>query len=150
MPTTSTVPFPRFKLPNIGRFPHLLGRDAAIFRRFLDTPRAQQYIGFDFDIKVGIYAKDAIQNPSPDANLLAGTLAKRIDAVAFIDQNTLDLIEVKDSNIANALGQLLTYKQLFQDTYPNLTVDHLLIVTEKQDPDLQPIVQQFGLQIAIV
>ena len=150
MPTTSTVPFPRYKLPNIGRMPHLLGRDADLFRKFLLTDAALGYIGFDFDIKVGEYAKQAALASSPQANLEAGTLAKRIDAIAFHDTNHVDLIEAKAENLPAALGQLFIYRDLFKNTYPQFATQALIVITSRDDPEVHTLAKQYGITILVV
>lgn len=130
--------------------PHLLGRDAELFRRFLLTEEAQQYIGFDFDIKVGEYAFQAATNPSPEAKLEAGTLAKRIDAVAFHDANHLDLIEAKADNLPAAIGQLFVYRDLFLVTYPQFITQKLIVITSRLDPEITTLANQYGISILVV
>lgn len=82
--------------------------------------------------------------------LALGTLAKRIDAFAFLSATTYDLVEVKPDNPAQATGQLLSYRALARDTYPQLTLRNLLLITAREDDDLLPITRQMGIQVIII
>lgn len=148
MPTTSTTPAPRFQRDSYTRFAHLFPRDAELWKRYLLTPDSTQYIGFDYDIKVGKHALAAIHTPSPQANLEAGTLAKRIDVVAFLDNTTVDLIEVKPHQPALAAGQLNLYLNLFNITYPHLYVRKLRLITASIDDEAIAIVKSQSIDVA--
>lgn len=150
MPTSSLIPFPRFTTQDTTNLPHLFPRDLAIWKKYLLTPDAQTYLGFDYDIKVGQAQIDLLELNTAENRLKAGTLAKRIDVVAFLSPSTVDLVEVKSENVPAALGQLITYKQLFKDTYPQFLTVSLLLVTDHNDPDLLPILKLHNVKLIYI
>jgi hypothetical protein len=117
---------------------------------WLPTPPAHEYIGFDYDIKVGINAQEALNNPTPETMLQLGTLAKRIDAVAFINPSTVDLIEIKATHLAAAYGQLLLYKDLWTKTYPTITIRRLIIITQRIDDETLSILNRANIAVYTV
>lgn len=150
MSTTSIIPNPRYRRSDLVKFPHFGVGDAEIFSKFLLSTAADKYVGFDYDIKVGAYALESVSNPTPKARLEAGTLAKRIDAVGFINSTTLDIIEVKANKIHSALGQILAYNELFKTTYPILKINDLIIITAFDDPELVRFARSFGVKVFII
>lgn len=150
MSTTSIIPSPRYRRTDLVKFPHFGKGDAEIFTKFLQSNLSDKYVGFDYDIKVGAYALESTTNPTPKARLEAGTLAKRIDAVAFIDATTLDIIEVKANKIHSALGQILAYNDLFKSTYPILKINDLIIITAFDDYELIRFARSFGVKVFII
>lgn len=150
MPTTSLVPTPRYQQRDTTTFAHLFPRDRSLWRAFLADPRSDLYIGYDYDVKVGAAAKRAIAAPTPENMLALGTLAKRIDAVGFITPLKLDIIEIKPENPAAATGQLLSYQSLFIDTYPQLSVRHLVLVTTRDDDELLAITRAYGIIVHVL
>jgi len=99
---------------------------------------------------VGQAAIAAVNDPTPDNMLLAGTLAKRIDAVGFKTPTTLDIFEVKPENAHAAVGQLIAYERLFRLTFTGLTLSKLVLVTERFDVDLMPLAEAMGVRVIIV
>jgi hypothetical protein len=150
MSTTSIIPSPRYRKTDLIKFPHFGIRDAEILSLWLKSLPDDKYVGFDYDIKVGKYAEDSVTNTSPQARLEAGTLAKRIDCVAFHTPIELDIIEVKANKIHSALGQLLSYNSLFKTTYPILKVKDLIIVTAYNDVELVRFAQSYGVKVFVL
>ena len=150
MPHTSLYPFPRYKTTDLNTFSHMFPRDASIWRRWLPSTSAHQYIGFDYDIKVGLAAQQALQNPTPDAMLQLGTLAKRIDAVAFVNPSLVDLIEIKATHLPAAYGQLIIYRDLWRTTFPTLPIRNLILVTQSIDYETFHIFTSSGITVYIV
>lgn len=136
MPSTSVIPFPRYARTDTVRFAHLFPRDRILWLKFLDSELSKQYIGFDYDIKVGQYAQEQISVGDSGSRLVAGTLAKRIDVVAFRSPSLIDIVEVKPGNPQNAIGQLLLYEDLFGKTYPQLQINQLVLVCEREDQEV--------------
>lgn len=147
MPTTSLIPFPRYNRTDTNSLTHLFARDRELCLKFLASPHADPYIGFDYDVKVGQAAIDAIKHPTPDNMLKVGTLALRIDLVAFHTPTRLDIIEIKPESGSQAVGQLLAYKHLFSSTYPQIHIDNLLLVIQHISPDLIPWARAEGVHV---
>lgn len=150
MSTTSIKPFPRYTRENVHKFAHFGKGDAEVFSRFLKSQLSEKYLGFDYDIKVGKFAVDALDNPTPEAKLQSGTLAKRIDVVAFRSLFTLDIIEVKANKIHSAVGQILAYQRLFKNTYTDLIVEDLVIITAFRDQELIEFAESQDIKVFVL
>jgi len=150
MPSTSLIPFPRYDGQPLLSYAHLNSKEVPLWHRFLANKAASQYIGFDYDIKVGKYAIDAINAPTPENMLLLGTMAKRIDVVGFFMPHGVDIFEVKPERTTNALSQLLFYKQLFIQTFPDINVRSLIVVSDRYDEEVSTFAKSLDITIIIV
>lgn len=150
MPSTSLIPSPRYDGQPLASYAHLNVKEVPIWNRFLANKRAAEYIGFDYDIKVGKYALDAISNPTPDNMLLLGTMAKRIDVVGFYMPYGIDIFEIKPDRISNGLSQLLLYKQLFIQTFPDINVRSMILVSDRNDEEVNSFAKSLDITVLIV
>lgn len=122
--------------------------DIAIWERFLDK-YAEQYTGFDYDIKVGTGAPIEPGLASNYAHMI-GTLSKyRIDCVGH-SNSSIDIIEVKPAASTTAIGQLVMYTKLFMEDFsPDLKVRGV-IVTDREMPDMKLLTEHLGFGYYIV
>lgn len=150
MPSTSLIPFPRYDGQPLASYSHLNVKEVVIWHRFLANKLAADYIGFDYDIKVGKYALDAIKAPTPDNMLLLGTMAKRIDAVGFYMPHGVDIFEVKPERMSNGLSQLLLYKNLFVQTFPDINVRSMIILSDRSDDEVESFAKSLYITVVIV
>jgi hypothetical protein len=150
MPSTSLIPFPRYDGQPLVSYAHLNSKEAPLWNKFLANKQASQYIGFDYDIKVGKYALDAINSPTPENMILLGTMAKRIDVVGFFMPHGVDIFEVKPERITNGLSQLLLYKQLFIQTFPDINVRSMILVSDRNDEEVNSFAKSLDITVVIV
>src|SRR3990172_4555096 len=124
---------PKFPAEKLQWYPHMFPRDIEIWVRFLDK-YAELYTGFDYDIKVGTGAPVKPGTPANYARM-QGILSKyRIDAVGY-SNSQIYIIEVKPEASTVALGQVVTYIELYKrDFNPSLPVKGM-IVTDRELPD---------------
>lgn len=117
------------------KYPHMFPEDIAIWERFLKVYK-DDFLGFDYDVKVGSVPDfpDGLDNSIYKAgNIL---WKKRIDAVGY-KKDGIYIIEVKPNAGMSALGQIITYRQLYIEEFnPNDKVFGA-IVTDKPDLDLK-------------
>lgn len=108
--------------------------DIPIWERWLKQ-HAGEFDGFQYDVRVG-RGRPAPQGFAPEFKKDISDLTRlRIDAIA-IKGPTAALIEIKQTAGASALGQILTYRELYADEPGSLVVVGLLIVTDNPHPDL--------------
>jgi hypothetical protein len=108
--------------------------DVPIWERWLQI-HAGEFDGFQYDVRVG-RGRPAPAGFAPEFQKDIRDLTRlRIDAIA-IKGPTAALIEVKQAAGASALGQILTYRELYADEPGALIVVGILIVTDNPHPDL--------------
>lgn len=61
--------------------------------------------------------------------------------------HTCWLIEVKTVLNCEAIGQVLSYRYLFAQEYPQLPIKGFAIVCSQGDPDLEPICEELGINV---
>lgn len=144
MPTQS----PQFPAEKLRVYPHMFPLDIAIWERFLDN-FAKQYTGFDYDIKVGLGTPPPPNTPPAYARM-QGILSKyRIDVVGY-DNSRIYIIEVKPEASTVAIGQVVSYMQLYQrDFNPSLPLKGV-IVTDRELPDIRHLTEQLGFDYYVV
>ena len=136
---------PRFSPEILSKYPHMAPQDIPVWEAFL-REQASQFTAFDYDVRVG---KGIDPGPTyndetrQDAILLT---QKRIDAVGFRD-NEVWIIEVKPQASISALGQLLTYTELFiAYKKPDLTV-RSVVVCNSVDQEVRDIFKKHNITV---
>ena len=126
-----------------GPFVHMSQEEKAIWIRWLQAG-GTQFAPFKYDIRVG----DGLQMPPGSSGYAVRSAyaltTKRIDALYF-DGTTSVIVEVKRRAGAGAVGQLITYRDLYEKT-PGFTGDtRMLLVTDELQPDMAPVLRQSGI-----
>jgi hypothetical protein len=122
--------------------------DIPIWERWL-TKHATEYDGFQYDVRVG-RGRPAPPGFPPEFKKDIQDLTRlRIDAVGIVGP-AADLIEVKQTAGASALGQILTYKELYQDEPGARAVRQMLIVTDNPHPDLLSAARKLNVLVETV
>jgi hypothetical protein len=129
------------------RYTHLLPHDAPILTAYL-TEHGHRYTFIDFDLRVG-----AGRDPGPDFDnnirMMALDLSRRrCDAVGW-DGTTGTIIEVTNAAGTTALGQLITYANLYKQDHPNQTPPHLIIVARTMQTDMATAYTALGIEIQL-
>ncbi len=141
-------PKPFYDPKKLHRYPHMFPGDIAIWERFLEK-HAEEYTGFSYDIKVGKGAKLPSSTPEEYARM-ADILSKyRIDVVGF-KPGLIEIIEVKPEASTVAIGQVMSYVELYKrDFKPTLPVIGA-IVTDRFIPDINYLTKLNNINYYIV
>ena len=128
----------------VQEFKHMLPRDAKLWQRFL-FHHQDYFERFDYDVRVG----DGVDiGPGfPDFAVTQAKLLtqKRIDAVGY-HGTEIWVIEAKPDAGLSALGQLLGYRVLWNNQYPQQPVTYLAIVTDFLGPDEITFYEHYGIK----
>lgn len=139
---------PDFPPELLRKYPHMFPNDIIIWERFL-LKHANEFTGFDYDIKVGSVPKfpDGLDTGIYKAGEILWK--KRIDAVGH-KADELIIIEVKPNAGPSAIGQVLGYVQLYRDEIKPAQKVSGMIVTDRPDLDLYKIAENNLIQIEAV
>ncbi len=125
-------------------YPHLLQPDIELWEDFLEG-HSDNYTHFDYDVRVG-----EGRDPGPDYSDKIRQMGidlsqRRIDVVGHRADH-IDIIEISVYAGIKAIGQLMVYPQLYQDTFhPSLTLQPILICREISS-DVAPYTVEFGIR----
>lgn len=123
-------------------------RDKEIWERFIEKyPDAYKEAQYDFHIGDGPKFNTLMDD---DTDLNQDMLYRlRIDVVG-INDNQIDIIEIKPNAGPSTIGQVMGYYKLYvRDEEPKKKVG-LVIVTDKENPNMVWLCQQDGVQLIIV
>lgn len=116
------------------KYPHLLPLDIQIWDAYLDQTDLDRH-QIAYDVRVGTPAETLPEWPSKYKAMSWDLTMKRIDAVLFLPREII-VVEITHTCGFTALGQILSYPKLYQETYfPDLPVNPLL-VTRRLLPDM--------------
>jgi len=138
----------RFKYEKLSKYPHLRPEDIEIWERFI-FKYPYFFESVDYDVRVGEgqkYSKSAPENIRED---LRGLTQKRIDVVGYVG-NTTHIVEVKPRAATTAIGQVLTYEELYKIDFPEETNIIKTIITDHEVPDIATIVEKYNINIFVV
>ena len=139
---------PRHPANKLFRYPHMFPLDIKIWDRFLDL-FATNFLGFDYDIKVGSGSPIEPETPDNYARMQTVLSKYRIDAVGYTD-GPIYIIEVKPDAGTIAIGQIETYRRLYErDFNPSRPVVGM-IVTDREIPDMKYLTSMMGIMYYIV
>jgi hypothetical protein len=129
------------------RFPAFLEKETNIWNAYL-TQHPGQFQTLDYNVRVG---KGFDPGPSFTDSARRDAIMNsqlRIDVVGY-DGAAWWLVEVKVRAGAGAVGQLLQYKRLFQDAYPEKKPLKLMMVTDRPKLGLDLMCAEYdvGLQV---
>jgi len=141
-PHPSTVP------PTVQKkYPHMMPADILIWSRYLSSdPFPDASVAYD--LHVGTPA-GPLEGLSPEYERMAAALStKRIDAVVYKPRSTL-IVEVKPYAGAGAIGQVLTYRLLYERDFPGCHVPIPVIVTDQPQLDTPWLCNQLNIQLIV-
>lgn len=130
------------------RYPHMLADEARIWTKFLQTTQLD-FIKIDYDVHLGHGILPVPGEPDFMKDLKLAVTRKRVDAVA---ETTADiwLFEVKPRISMSALGQLITYFELYQDEYHPTKGVMLAALGEREAPDIRAAFDLYAVNIILV
>lgn len=137
-----------FKFEKRTNYPHISMRDKAIWERFIDKyPDAYKQCQYDFHIG-DAPPFNTLDDDDTDRN--QDMLYRlRIDVVAGSPLG-IDLIEIKPDAGVSAIGQLEGYKSLYiRDEEPTVPVG-MILLTDKERPNMAYLCKEKGIKLIIV
>ena len=129
-------------------YPHMLEDEARIWTKFLQTTQLEfQQITYDVHLGQGM-----LPLPNDPPYMVALKLAvtrKRVDAVAETADD-IWIFEVKPRISMSALGQLVTYFELYQAEYRPTKAVLLAAIGEREAPDIRSSFELYAVNIILV
>jgi len=126
-------------------YPHFLQEDNAVWGKFLRTnlSRLQEVW---YDVRVGLPVLLPVGASDMERRIAAGLTRKRIDVVCSVD-NGFWVVEVKPYASMLAMGQVISYKRLFEVEYPDYSPVIPVIVCDRIDEDLIDEFDELGVLV---
>ena len=138
----------RYKYERLAKYPHMLARDVVLWERFL-AKFPNQYQEVSYDVKVGRGVELPASYPG---NMVTDALAltrKRIDVVGY-KQGGVDVIEVKPMAGLSAIGQVISYKILYEIQFAESGPVQAVILTDNKDVDYDVLCKALDIKIILV
>lgn len=131
-----------------GPFTHMSMQEKAIWLRFLQAG-GTQFRPFHYDVRVG----DGLQMPPGssgyDIRAARALTTKRID-VLYFDGPIAVIVEVKVRAGTTAVGELITYRDLYMKTPGFTGMTRMVLVTDELQPDMASVLDSLGIHYVIV
>lgn len=138
----------KYPAEKLHKYPHLMVGDIRIWEQYLEVGDPE-YDSYDYDVHVGEGVKPS---ESWDTKVKAMALAlseKRIDVLAW-KGNEPTIIEVKPQAALSAIGQVLSYGELYVVRYPANIRPLMMILTDFEMPDIYWLCKRFGIRYVVV
>lgn len=130
------------------QFPERTPHESAILRDWLRL-HIQEYDRYSFSVRVGQgLAPDPTHLPGVQRNTTFST-RKRIDMLAWQGPQPF-IFELKARVDPRGLGQLFTYRHLFQEEYPDAREPILAAIGRTSDPDTLRVYTAAGVTVYLV
>lgn len=130
------------------RYPHMIKQEVIIWKKFLKL-YGYNFTKYRYDVHVG-HGIGRIPGYTTILQDMAVRLTqKRIDVVAVRGGETY-IIEIKERASMAAIGQVLTYRELYEQRYGLGRISGLVIAAESVDPDIKKVIEKFGIKIFVV
>jgi hypothetical protein len=129
-------------------YPHLRSFEIDIWLRFLTLfPNRFSLIEYDYRVGHGIPPPTGL---TPNLEKMTRDLTRqRIDAVGQ-SAGLKTLIEIAPNAGTDALGQLLVYRELWNQEHPGEPPPGLMLVTDMDRPDIRSVAEAQGVELVIV
>lgn len=137
-----------FKYEKRASYPHMSFRDKELWDKFVEKyPDAYNTCQYDFHLGDGPNF-NTLDDDGEDFN--QDMLYRvRADVIAFSD-NQIDIIEVKPNAGPSTIGQVMSYWKLYmRDEEPKQKVG-LVIVTDKENPNMAWLCKQDDVRLFVV
>lgn len=126
----------------------MLEDEARIWTKFLETTELE-FTKITYDMHLGEGQPFKPGEPEFMRNLRLAVTRKRVDAVGETAAD-IWIFEVKPRISMSALGQLVTYFELYQAEYSPIKPVMLAAIGERQAPDIEPTFALYAVNIVIV
>ena len=127
--------------------PALTPIESAISKAWLDQ-HWREYDTVNFNVRLGQGVILPAGSPDYLKKFVRASHAKRADMILTQGVEST-IVECKVRIGASALGQLLTYRQLYLTENPDLAVVHLLAIGQTIEPDVQAILASHDIAVEV-
>lgn len=129
-------------------YPHLLQPDIDLWIRYLEL-HEDKYNNFDYDVRIGEGRDVGDIHPETIRKMAIGLSQRRIDVIGYKDDE-IEIIEITLSAGLKCIGQLETYPILYKQTYRPVLPVTTLLLTEKIESDIEPILKERGFKYIVL
>lgn len=137
-----------FKYEKSGYYPHMSVADTAIWERFIDKfPDAYQQCQYDFHVGEAP-PFNTLMDDGSDKNQ-DKLYRLRIDVVAGSPLG-IDIIEIKPSAGPSTIGQIQSYKTLYVRDEEQTGPVGMIIITDRENPNMDYLCKTGGVKLIIV
>ena len=133
------------KMLDMFRLPERSRAESALLADFL-LAHISEYSDFNFTVRVG---QGQLPNPNHDPGVQANTVRGsklRIDMIAWQGEQPT-LFEVKVRANHHAIGQLITYRHLWQLEHPDAPEPRLAVIARTIEPDMEGVFDAQGITV---
>lgn len=129
-------------------YPHMLPIEVELWGRFL-LGHGGEWVRFEYDLHVGEGIPVSPEWPENIKAMAYAVTAKRIDAVGF-RPGEVTIFEVKPDAGLAAIGQLISYRELYVRQFAPPERIGLAVVTDNITPDEEYVYEKQGIEIYLV
>jgi len=126
------------------KYPHLSTEDIPVWERFLKA-NPDFYESVAYDVHVGTGSIPPAHLDETTKSMWTRLTQKRIDIVGR-RPDKIDIIEVKPILRPSALGQVLTYKNLYEKQFSPEHPTRAVILFELSQPDMIATAEDMGIE----
>lgn len=130
------------------KYPHMMKQEIITWKKFLKI-YGHSFAKYRYDVHVGKGVGRIPGFTTVLQDMAVRLTQKRIDVVAARGAETY-IIEIKDRASMAAIGQLLTYRELYERRYGIGRISGLIIVAESVDPDIKGVIEKFNIRLFVV
>ncbi len=130
------------------KYPHMMKQEIITWKKFLKI-YGHNFAKYRYDVHVGKGVGRIPGFTTILQDMAVRLTQKRIDVVAARGAETY-IIEIKDRASMAAIGQLLTYRELYERRYGTGRISGLIIVAESVDPDIKGVIEKFNIKLFVV
>ncbi len=132
----------------VQEFTHLLPLERPIWARYL-AATTEEFLSLVYDLHLGEGAPIDPALSEGTKAIIAAVSRKRVDVVGETADSII-VFEVKPRAGMGAMGQLLTYRELYlREIRPTKPI-RMVVVCERVEPDVPRVYGQYGIEIALV
>lgn len=126
------------------KYPGMAPREVLIWRKWLEAHQSE-YTGWAYNVLLGNGIDPGPAYPQVYRDQYIRNTQKRADAVAYQGIHSF-IFEVKDRAVASSMSQLLTYKALWQVTFPGTPAPVLVLVSNRVAADMPMVLAASGIR----
>lgn len=132
----------------LNHYPHMLEGEAKIWTRFLRATDLE-FESITYDTHLGAGVLPLPTDPEYMRRLLSAVTKKRVDAIGETAED-IWIFEIKPRISMSALGQLITYFELYQEQIRPTKPVMVAAVGEREAPDIQATFDLYAVNIILV
>ena len=126
----------------------MLSDEARIWTKFIETTDLE-FESITYDVHLGIGVLPLPSDPDYMRRLLSAVTKKRVDAIGETSE-CIWIFEVKPRISMSALGQLITYFELYHEEYRPVKSVMLAAIGEREAPDIRSSFDLYAVNIILV